>query len=409
MLSSFFGTIRTLFGGAPVLAAGVAAALCLGAPPLALAAGQTSSQTLEDIQIGERGRTLRVALICTTQCAVAPDAAGGFRLDGVRAALDIDLSGRSRLANRLKIIPRDGSSLLTIEPAAAISRAAIITCDSDTEPAPCIELVFAADAAPAALAAASHGRTSPPRKKTAPMKAEPAPRPAAQDAAAGDGSGARATPAIRDRAAADNLEPAENIPFLGAAIVDARPRLREGIAPLSFPQFAPPERLAPPAVEPHRLPAPDQRSDAVDVAPANGSDGAQSSARPALIDEDPVKMLAANGVDIRAEAGAILGKSLDVGACEGARARLMADAWALESMIDLAFCKAADGDLAAADNDFSRLLAYTPDNYEALVGRGLVALAEGDTRQGRKYFQDALNALPPIAESDRIVAAMDRF
>ncbi|MEZ5896786.1 MAG: hypothetical protein R3C40_05990 [Parvularculaceae bacterium] len=401
MLSCFFlCTARAVFRAAPRLAAGVAAVLCLGESALA------ASQTLEDVQIGERGRTLRVALICTTQCAVAPDAAGGFRLDGVRAALDIDLSGRSRLASRLQITPREGSSLLMIEPSAAISRAAIITCDSDTEPAPCIELVFAPEVETSSSASLAAAPPSAPREKAPAMNAT-TPKQAAPTTAPTTAP-VRAAPAIRESAAndtgADNLEAPENMPFLGAAILDARPRLREGAAPLSFPQFAPPERLAPPAASP-----PDLRSDAADVEPESVSQSTLASARPALIDEDPAKILAAAGVDIRAEAGAILGKSLDVGACEGARARLMADAWALESMIDLAFCKAADGDLAAADSDFSRLLAYTPDNYEALVGRGLVALAEGDARQGRKFFQDALNALPPIAESERIVSAMDRL
>ena len=112
---------------------------------------------------------------------------------------------------------------------------------------------------------------------------------------------------------------------------------------------------------------------------------------------------------IAAEMADILGKTADPATCEGSAARLSADAWALDAMVDLAFCKAAAGRMGEADDDFSRLLAYTPDNYEALTGRGLIALARGDRARGLDLLQEALNALPPIAESDRIAEAMARY
>jgi tetratricopeptide (TPR) repeat protein len=110
--------------------------------------------------------------------------------------------------------------------------------------------------------------------------------------------------------------------------------------------------------------------------------------------------------DIGALASTILGKRLGVGECEAARAKLRSDAWALEAMVDVGFCDAIAGKLDEADGVFMRLLAYTPDNYEALVGRGLIASKRGVRADARNFFQQALNALPPMAESDRIEAAM---
>ena len=112
---------------------------------------------------------------------------------------------------------------------------------------------------------------------------------------------------------------------------------------------------------------------------------------------------------LKEQAKTILGKSLDIGACAGAQAKLNQDAWALNAMIDVGFCKAAAGDLEEADRLFTRLLAYTPDNYEALVGRALIAIDQGELDDARKFFQDSLNALPPIKESDLIVEAMARL
>ena len=51
-------------------------------------------------------------------------------------------------------------------------------------------------------------------------------------------------------------------------------------------------------------------------------------------------------------------------------------------------------------------LEFTPDNYEALVGRAVIAEQAEERGVARKYYQDALNALPPIEESNRIVEAM---
>lgn len=329
---------------------------------------------LEDVQIGERGDTLRIALICSSRCDVAPGAGVDFQINGVRAELDLDLSSRSALARRLSITPVNGSSVIKIDAGARINEARVITCQSDTGVAPCIEYRFE----PAA-------RTAPEAAPAAAMKPQP-------------------NPAIRDdsaaKAEARTHEAGEDLPFIGAIILSPGPILRDEPAPgvLYLPQFAPPERLAPPSASPD---GGDQKHSEL---PAN-----VGVARPSLISVDRAETLGEGAsFDIKREATEILGKSFSVGVCEGAKARLQGDAWALDAMINLAYCKAADGKLEEADADFARLLAYTPDNYEALVGRGLIAIASGEREKGLAFYQEALNALPPIAESDRIVEAMRR-
>lgn len=348
-----------------LLAAGSAAAVFAVA---AIAADLP--EKLEDVQIGERGEILRVALICSTKCDVAPAAGVDFQINGVRAELDVDLTKRSALAQRLTISPANGASLVTLVASARLNGARVITCKSDTGVAPCIEYRFdPAAAAPAKPAAATAA----------------APKPQIRDSAARTGDAAQA----------------DDIPFIGAVIMAPGPSLRDEPAKglIYLPDFSPPERIEAPQSS---LP---EAGGAAIAIPA-GVD----IRRPALVAVDRAGTLGREGgVDIRREAIEILGKSFSVGACEGAKARLQNDAWALGAMIDLAFCKAADGKLEEADADFSRLLAYTPDNYEALVGRGLIAIASGRREKAREFYQEALNALPPIAESDRIVEAMSRI
>ncbi|MEM6415114.1 MAG: hypothetical protein AAF720_10730 [Pseudomonadota bacterium] len=113
--------------------------------------------------------------------------------------------------------------------------------------------------------------------------------------------------------------------------------------------------------------------------------------------------------NIQKEASAILALDINDEACNSARERLIADAWALDAMVDVGFCKAAEGETNAADADFERLLAYTPDDYRALVGRALIAAVRGESDLAERFFREALNALPPMEESSRIVDAMRRL
>lgn len=297
--------------------------------------------TVEDIQIGEAGSLARIALVCRGRCDIQADGAGGFFIVNVQETLDLDLSERSTLISRLTLTPDKGGSALVLSLRRPINEASVITCESDSGPADCIELRF-----------------EPTREEVAAAPTKPTLR-------------ADAPPATPEE---------EEPPFIGKlSLVPApAPSLRDGpeATILAFPEFLPPERLAP-------------------AAPPAASAPAGEVARPRQF-------------SFKGEATAILGKSFTDDDCERARMRLAADAWALDSMIDLAFCKAGAGLYDEADADLARLLAYTPDNYEALVGRGLIALAREDRESGMRHLQDALDALPPIAESDRIVAAMER-
>ncbi len=357
------------------IAAAASAAIIIAAAFAAIAA--EPGGVLEDVQIGERDRTLRVALICSARCAIEPAEEGAFRLVGVAADLDVDLASRSALATRLTIRRSGPASIVKIAAERPLAEIRLIECEAESGPAPCIEYEFADDRA----AAAPNG--------SAPLAPATAPQP----------------PSLRDNAKGDveaAAPTAEDIPFVGALIAAPAPHpvLRDepqdGVVYL--PQFAPPERLTPgqvPQGSTARLP--------VNV-PVNVDVG-----RPAMLASDRAETLGQGpAFDFRAEAVAILGKSFETGVCEGAKARLQADAWALDAMTDVAYCKAAAGDFEGADADLSRLLAYTPDNYEALVGRGLIAFSTGERLKGQAFFQDALNALPPINESDRIVDAMAR-
>ncbi len=353
-----------------VLLAAAAGAATLSA----IAAALPEKQRLEDLLIGSEGAIVRVAVICRTRCEIVasedPGSFGSFRIEGVEKNLDIDLTGHAGVAERLQLKAVGGASLLTVSAPARLNAARVTDCNTESGPARCIEFRYDRGAM---TVAAPERLTQPP---AAGARAAEAPKPKRPTAAAATKEPAP-QPGLRSEAA-----PAEEIPFLGAAIIDVDTRLRD-TPDLKFavPDFAPPERLAPPPREiqstlKERVSAPAPRS--------------------------PARF------DFAREMTAILGKKNDPATCEGAAARLTADAWALGAMVDLAFCKAASGALEEADDDFTRLLAYTPDNYEALVGRGLIALARGERTRGLDFLQEALNALPPIAESDRIAAAMAR-
>jgi len=355
---------------APALA--IIAFAAAGAAAQGLASARASA--LEDVQVGEAGSLLRVALICRADCKLAARSSGVFFLPGVETSLDIDLAGRSANAERLTFQPAPGGSTLTISAGAPILAASIKRCEIDKAPASCIDLEFAAkDAKTVDLSSPrmeqrpeSGGLAGPARaeEKTAEANPASAPEPPVS---------AEANP-LRS-----GLDP-------GAG----RPALREapGEERLIFARFAPPERFDPPGGAP---PFNEARSPA---------------ARRPIIDREKAQALIAGGLDVGAAAGEILGRSFGVGECSGAEARLRTDAWALDAMVDVGFCRAIAGDLEAADGVFIRLLEFTPDNYEALVGRALIAARAGEKGVARKYFQDALNALPPIEESDRIVKAM---
>ena len=381
-------SLRFKFSARPLTSAILMSAVAAMGAGASMSASQNA---LNDVQVGEKGRLMRIALLCSDQCNVTSIAGDAFSIAGVDSDLKIPLAGRSKLANSLRIQPGDNGSILSIDTPNIIARATISECAIRKENAACIDLTFfegekpekQASAAATVNAAALPTPPGPPSLKVlqeAPSKpSSMATRPSSSSSAS---------------AAMD-------------ASSSPRPALRE--APnrdvLTFDRFSAPERLAPPKLA--VLTPVAVKPDAALEVPVPGS--AASTSRAVKIPTQPQPRIIERAFSLREQANIILGKRLDVGLCEGAQARLNNDAWALDAMIDVGFCRAANGDLDEADRLFGRLLAYTPDNYEALVGRALIAVDEGENGVARKYFQDALNALPPIKESNLIVQAMNRL
>lgn len=188
-----------------------------------------------------------------------------------------------------------------------------------------------------------------------------------------------------------SIETPKLAPEKTVAIPDLRESAPERLS--RFARLGPPERLTPP-----------QGARLASVRPVHET----TNAAPAMRDQAPAPLAPAKTeFDFAASIKSLLGKNLSPGLCASAKAALQADGWALEQMVDVGLCEAAAGNAAEAEQILSRLLEYTPDNYEAHVGRALIAMQAGEKSIARRYFQDALNAPPPIEESNRIVAVMN--
>lgn len=306
---------------------------------------------LEDVQVGERDLQTRIALICEGPCSIEKRADQQFFLRGVSSDMSLDLTDRSKNLDGFELIPEISGSLMSVNPARLIEYANAKPCVISERAATCIDLFFA-DAKPR--------------------------------------SAQIATPVLN--ASAPSV---------------AKPVLRES-APERLSRFsalAPPERLTPPtgarlaSVQPvQQPPVPALREQQVD------SRSLQAQAANRQPETSP--RVPAQPFNYTDRVKALLGKNLSQGYCASAKASLQSDAWALESMVDVGLCEAAAGNAELAETMLSRLLEYTPDNYEAHVGRALIALQAGEKSIARRYFQDALDAPPPIEESTRIVEAM---
>ena len=340
-------TYRRLLPLAPLTPAlAVIAFAAAGAGAEGLADFRKSGNAVSDVQVGERGALMRVAIVCTEECRVGARSSGVFFLPGVAEDLEVDLNGRAENARALSFKAEQGGSSLAIRSDRPIVTASIKRCAIDGAAASCIDIEFAKETHAAAAPSAAG---APSTQEVASM-----------------GAVAAAGPALREAPEGEKL---------------------------IFASLAPPERFAPPATPPAMKPA-----------PAPLDDGPRL-----ILDRRKAEALINSCVDIAAEARQILGRPFGPEECARADAKLKGDAWALDAMVDIGFCEAIRGDLDAASGVFERLLAYTPDNYEALVGRALIAARRGARSDAESLFQAALNALPPIAESDRIVAAMERL
>ncbi len=298
---------------------------------------------LEDVQVGERGNQTRIALLCVGPCSVEKRSNTEFLLHGAEAELSFDLSDRSKFVAVFSAARRDEGSLLRVKVNEAVAYANTKTCTIAGRAAACIDLFF------------------------------------------GDGESPE-RPALR------GAGPAEQASHKPAAAA-AKPLLREGASERlnAYAGVTPPERLAPP--QPAML------------AKVQPLEGAVEVKKPAIRMQEPPALR--NGFDYAARVRSLLGKELTPAFCNNAQATLQADPWALGAMVDVGLCAAARGEVEEGDAILSRLLEYTPDNYEAHVGRALIAAQAGEKSVARRYFQDALNTPPPIEESNRIVQAMN--
>ena len=314
---------------------------------------------LEDVQVGEKALQTRIALICEGACTVEKRGGAVFFVRGVASDMDLDLSDRSRNISGFAMRPGSGGSALNVKTRRILEYANAKPCTISGRAATCIDMFFA-DAEPSQA-----------QLKTPSLAAAPTP--------------VRETP--KKQAPAPKVEP-KPVPQ-----IVARPGLRES-APdrLSrFASLAPPERLAPP------------RANLASVRPVREP---VEVSKPVVRQEAPLPAPKPAPFNYAQQVEKLLGKTLSPGFCGSANATLQSDPWALDAMVNVGLCEAAAGNAEAGDALLSRLLAYTPDNYEAYVGRALIAMQAGEKSVARRYFQNALDAPPPIEESTRIVRVM---
>ena len=345
------------------------------------ATAATTGATIDDVQIGKRGNLTRIALICTPACNLGADEDGDFILHGVFATMKVDLSSRSDVVRSFATIPGPQGSHVKIFAADTVVSVEDKDCRVGGRAASCIDLTFAGNDA---------GRVEKAPDAATPSKPSATPQKPASSKSVSNRQTQKTNAAVSLAEASQAATAPKTTP---ASPIAPKPALREA-APERFASFAglePPERLSPPATP---MLASLRPVPTTVTAP---------SATPA-----PTIRVAPRGLTMNFEQDAvrILGRVFDEAECAAAETTLLEDAWALSSMSDLGFCRAIAGDFESADGIFSRLLEYTPDNYSALVGRALIAAKAGESAAAKRYFQDALNALPPIAESNRIVDAM---
>ena len=303
-----------------------------------------AAPALDDVQLGERGNQTRIALLCEAPCSVEKRSNTEFVLHGVGAQLRLDLTSRSKFVSTFSASPQGAGSLLRVNVNNTVEYANTKACKVGGRTAACIDLFFTNEE-------------------------------------------------VQNRAAAPKPTAPTPAAVVEQPTTDARPTLREGAADRinNIAKVAPPERLKNPPVA--LLAKLQPAEDIVEIG------------KPAIRTQETARTNAGDNFAVRVRS--ILGKDLSAAYCNNAQATLQTDPWALGAMADVGLCAAALGDVEEAEEILSRLLEYTPDNYEAHVGRALIAADAGEKSVARKYFQDALNTPPPIEESNRIVQAMN--
>ncbi len=331
-----------------------------GAGAVALTSEAPERPLITDIRVGERGLQTRIALFCETVCDPQPRGDGAFFLPGAADAFELDISDAGARVLRLESIVMNGGAALIVGYDGALANSKAGPCVVSGREAACLDLYFLeqdedATGIEGIIQAASDTAALPPVREDV------------------DGVPPETTPV--------------NQTISSAAVV--KPALREAASDryAVFAKLAAPERFSPPIL--------------AKVQPIEES---ITVGTPTLRPSET--LVEKVGQDFAGRIDTLLGKPLTPAYCNNAEATLQTDAWALGAMVDVGLCAGARGDAVEAESILSRLLEYSPDNYEALVGKAVIAEFAGERGAALRFYQDALNVPPPVRESARIVEAM---
>ncbi|MEL7019444.1 MAG: hypothetical protein AAGL18_12035 [Pseudomonadota bacterium] len=367
---------------------------------------------LQDVQIGEKDQVTRVALICLRPCPVTQQGEQ-FLVAGLSETATLAIDGTSKNARALVFTPiknpkgaaGEPGSLLSIASEKALLRTHIGACTASGAPATCLDLEFSRKPY-----ARDNTVSRAVRQTTKPIGPTPSDDKINQASAVAlaTGSGQRVSaPGIASPSEAGSsrsLASSPTAPPPTAPPPTAPLPAAPSLAPRSSPQRialaatlrnpASPLRLTP--LRPTSQAAKPQASGNTPVVTTAAPTSPGTVLRPVETD----RVLAR--VDFRAFAETVLNTQFDRDRCDGAQKTLDADAWALGSMGVVGFCQAAAGQFSEAEDIFKRLLTLQPENYEALVGRALIAGVAGETGVALKFLNEALALNPPNALAKRI-------
>lgn len=330
-----------------------------GAGAVALTDDAVSEPLITDIRVGERGLQTRIALFCQAMCDPQPRGDGAFFLPGAADSFQLDISDAGARVSSLESVAMSGGSALIVGFRGALATTEAGPCVVSGRDAACLDLFFLEENAE-----------------------EIGVESILQDASA-DPAPPTSAPPAQERADALPTELTNTVAMV------AKPTLREAASErlTAFSKLAAPERLSPPIL--------------AKVQPIEES---VTVGTPKL---RPSEALAGKVErDFAGRIETLLGKPLTPAYCNNAEATLQTDAWALGAMVDVGLCAGARGDAIEAESILSRLLEYAPDNYEALVGKAVIAELAGERGAALRFYQEALNVPPPVRESARIVEAM---
>ena len=338
---------------------------------LGAAYGQNSQSTLsvvKDIQLGEKNSITRIALVCEPRCEIeqSVNSEALFLIKNIAANLTIDMRKRSKNINFLKLSPIDdqsasefkipspsghaGSSLLSVELNKTLSTATVKECTIEGVPTSCIDFRFRQKS--------DKGEIIEEKIISADTYRQEVTLKVPDIAQLGLRNGSQL-----EQSATSNIQIEDPILQPGG--------LREGNGADQNSHAAVPVRVSLPESLSNRQLSP------------------PSILRPLATQ----KVL--SRVDFREQAETITARRFDSENCLSAQSQLQEDAWALEAMLIIGFCEATKGDFEEAESIFKRLALQQPQNYEIMIGRGLVATINQEISVGRKFFSDALAQDPP--------------